>query len=183
MLILIQCANAKELETDDFVLLNTYTIPYPAFTQGLIYDDENGKMIESAGEYKHSKIRTFTLNEAEQSTSIPKTEVKNTDDIFAEGLAYLNGIYYQLTWLNGVVYLYDSDFNLIETKNLPSEMKNSGWGLATDGHHLYATSGTDVIFVIDPKSWKVVKQVHTKGPDGRPLNQLNECEIIDASIY
>jgi len=33
-----------------------------------------------------------------------------------------------MTWTNGIVFKYDQNLNLIETLDLPSEMKE-GWGM------------------------------------------------------
>lgn len=180
--IIISC-EGKSLETDDFKLLNTFTIPYPAFTQGYMFDEANDRILESAGGYKKSMIRSYSLDQQNGTAGLPITLVKNSDDIFAEGLAKLGDKYFQLTWMNKKVYIYDLEFKLLDTKPLPKEMKKSGWGLTSDGEMLYATSGTDIIFELDPETLECNSMIKAKLPSGNPLYQLNECQIVEKSMY
>jgi glutaminyl-peptide cyclotransferase len=71
------------------------------------------------------------------------------------------------------------DFKLLQEFNYVGE----GWGIATDGTHLYITQGTHVIKVMDPQTFKVVRTVPVMREDGRPLMQLNELEWIKGEIW
>ena len=112
-----------------------------------------------------------------------QTRVTNDNHVFAEGLTYLNGKYYQLTWQNNIMNVYNENFNLYTTAILPNEMKNEGWGLTNDGTYLYATSGSSYLFVIDPSNYSLKNIVNVHDSKGRAVKFLNECEIVDTSIY
>ena len=69
-----------------------------------------------------------------------------------------------------------------------------GWGLAYrqpsnsgvmgEIGDLYATDGTNKVFVIDPLTWEQTKEIPISDLDGRPLNSINEIEFIqDYSNY
>lgn len=46
---------------------------------------------------------------------------------------------------------------------MPKEMAE-GWGLTQDGHFLYASDGSETIYKIDPKTFKVLSQVRVADP-------------------
>ncbi|CAI2374584.1 unnamed protein product [Moneuplotes crassus] len=169
--------------SQDYNLLNTFRIPFPAFTQGFIYNNTNKWIIESTGLTGQSRIRVYTLNEDTQEASVAKRKFQNHNNEFGEGLTYLNGTYYQLTWMNKIIHLFDSNFKHLGSKPLPKEMKGSGWGITTDNHFLYATSGTDIIFKIDPETLLTVEEIKALDTDGSPLRGLNECQIVDKDLY
>ena len=174
---------SEDREYTDFKLLNYFRIPFPAFTQGFIYNQTTKLITESTGIAGQSRIRTYSLDEYSHKANGATLKFKNPEEEFGEGLAYLNGFYYQLTWMNNLLNILDHDFNLIKTKELPHQMRGIGWGLSTDGEFLYGNSGTDEIFKINPKSLEVVDIVKAKGVDGKPLKNLNECEIVGPQMY
>ena len=62
----------------------------------------------------------------------------------------------------------------------------SGWGLTADGSKLYATDGSDIIFVIDPETLKVVSKFNVYEINGGSkyfVKNLNELEYVDGHIY
>ena len=184
ILILLKNLNCQEEKKyKDFNLINTFKIPYPAFTQGFIYNKTTKLITESTGLVGQSLIRTYALNEFSNKANISTTKFTNPTNQFGEGLAYLNGFYYQLTWMNNIINILDDNFKLVKTQKLPHQMRKTGWGLSTDGEYLYANSGTDEIFKINPSNLEVVKILKAKGADGRPLRYLNECEIVGPHMY
>ena len=98
---------------------------------------------------------------------------------FAEGIALLNGKIYQLTWQHHVGFIYDAQtFNKVGQFNYTGE----GWGLATDGQSLILSDGTNRIRFLDPNDFRVTKTITVL--DGRtPIDQLNELEYVQGSIY
>ena len=83
------------------------------------------------------------------------------------------------------MYKYDINFNLEEELELPSEMKE-GWGLTNDESWLYATDGTENIYKIDPKEFKVVETipVYIEDESGKqPVKMLNEIQMVEGYIY
>ena len=183
ILLWISLSKWEEIKYKDFTLLNSFRIPFPAFTQGFIYNSTTKAIIESTGLERKSGIRLYYLNETSQEATPSIIKYKNNDDEFGEGLTYFKGKYYQLTWLNNVIHVFDKNFNHLKTADLPREMHNSGWGITNDDTYLYANWGTDEIFQIDPITLKTNKIILAKKPDGRPLKKLNEWEIVKDAMY
>ncbi|HSE31238.1 MAG TPA: glutaminyl-peptide cyclotransferase [Pyrinomonadaceae bacterium] len=158
--------------TYGFEVVNTFKHATDSFTQGLEYRE--GKLYESAGGDGTSSLR---LVELETGRVLDKVDVPMP--YFAEGLTLLNGKIYQLTWQNGVGFIYDSKtFSKIGQFNYDGE----GWGLTNDGQSLILSDGTNSIRFLDPGSFKVTKTIAVL--DGnKPIASLNELEYFDGQIY
>lgn len=90
-----------------------------AYTQGLLY--HNGRFIESTGERGRSSIR-----EVEIATGKVLRKRDLDKKYFGEGVALLSGKLYQLTWEEGVMFIYDlNDFD--KRSELP--LVGEGWGV------------------------------------------------------
>jgi glutamine cyclotransferase len=143
-----------------------------AFTQGLILSD--GDWIESTGGFGTSSIRRV-----EKSTGKVLLEKELADTFFGEGLAELDGKLFQLTWQSEKGFVYDAKtLSKLESFTYTGE----GWGLTTDGQSLIMSDGTDVLRYIDPKTFRVWRQVAVR-LNGQPVNMLNELEFIEGEIF
>lgn len=144
-----------------------------AFTQGLFFHD--GFLYESTGQEEHS-----TLRRVELATGKVVQKIDLPPETFAEGAALLNGLIYQLTWQEGVCRVFDAKtFELQREFRYPGQ----GWGIATDGTHLYMTDRTHVIRVMDPETFKQVRTLTVNRDDGRPLYQINELEFVKGELW
>ncbi len=143
-----------------------------SYTQGLQFVD--GEMWEGTGEYGKSRLlRTdFATGKILESRSIPDNE-------FGEGITLLGDKIYQLTWLNGKMYIYNRT-SLEQTAT--HTYKGEGWGLTTDGTKLYMSDGTHTIRIIDPATMKQERLVSVT-LRGESLAYLNELEWIDGKIW
>ena len=103
--------------------------------------------------------------------SLPENE-------FGEGITHFKGDIYQLTWENRKAYHYDSKGNLI--KSIP--YRGEGWGITTDGEHLYMSDGTSTIRQVNPETFATEKSICVT-LNGEPLDLLNELEWIDGHIW
>ncbi len=145
--------------------------PY-AFTQGLVFI--NGQLLESTGEEGRSSLRHVEL----QTGKILK-KVDIPAPYFAEGIAFLNGKIYQLTWLHQLGFIYDAQsLKRVGDFKYPGE----GWGLTTDGQSLIISDGTNQIKFLDPASFKVTRTI-TVTDKTTPIDQLNELEWVQGEIY
>jgi glutaminyl-peptide cyclotransferase len=155
-----------------YQIVNIYPHDSNAFTQGLILAD--GKLLESTGEEGRSSLRNVDL---QTGRVLKKVDVP--EPYFAEGIALLNGKIYQLTWQHHVGFIYDAQtFEKVGQFNYTGE----GWGLATDGQSLILSDGTNRIRFLDPNDFRVTKTITVL--DGRtPIDQLNELEYVQGSIY
>jgi len=143
-----------------------------AFTQGLILAD--GKLLESTGQEGASSLRSVDL---ETGKVLKKVDVPVP--YFAEGIALLDGKIYQLTWQHQVGFIYDAQsFERVGQFNYDGE----GWGLTTDGQSLILSDGSNRIRFLDPSSFRVTKTI-TVLDNKVPVNELNELEYVQGSIY
>lgn len=149
-----------------------------AYTQGLLIVD--GKLYESTGRLGESSVRLVDLKTGKV---LKKRDVDMT--LFAEGLASVGGLLYQLTWTSGKALLYDREtlrplsygYTYTDTK------KGEGWGLTTTPKGLLVLSdGSEVLHFLDPKGMKEKRRISVTDR-GRKVVNLNELEWIDGEIW
>lgn len=143
-----------------------------AYTQGLLLS--GGSLYESTGLNGQSSLR-----EVDPQTGKVKRRVEVPQQYFAEGLALADGRLIQLTWQNGVAFVYDaSTFRKVEELRYDGE----GWGLCHDGQRLVMTDGSDLLLFRDPKTMAPKGQVNVTLA-GAPVYELNEVECVDGAVY
>ncbi len=156
-----------------YEIVKAYPHDPKAFTQGLLY--HNGFLYESTGQEGQSSIRKV---EIETGKVVQKFDLPR--DNFGEGIALHDGNIFQLTWRNRIGRVFDViDFKLLREFTYQGD----GWGLTSDGTHLFMTDGTHVIRVMDPVNFKSVKMIAVMREDGKPLMQLNELEYVKGEIW
>lgn len=143
-----------------------------AFTQGLLMSD--GLLYESTGQSGESSFRQVD----------PQTgEVLYQFDVdapyFAEGLALTDQWFIQLTWQDGVAFVYDR--TTLDPLGF-FEYVGQGWGLCYDGQFLYHSDGSETITLRDPNTFGYVGQL-TVTVDTIPIVEINELECVGDSIY
>lgn len=143
-----------------------------AYTQGLLWSD--GCLYESTGVQGQSSLRKVDLATGNvlQNRLLPR-------EYFGEGLELLGDKLYQLTWQNNKALVYDrSTFEKVGEFNYVGE----GWGLATDGHFLYMSDGSEKIKVRDPATFQPIRtlEVYT---DQSKILYLNEMEWINGELW
>ena len=146
-----------------------------AFTQGLVFHD--GKLLESTGLYGQSSLREVDL-----ATGKVLRKIAVPDKYFAEGLELLDGKLYQLTWKENTVFVYDLNadpktFRKVGEFNYTGE----GWGLATDGHWLILSDGSNTLRFLNPANFQVHHTIAVV-KDGLPQGRLNELEYVNGEI-
>jgi glutamine cyclotransferase len=143
-----------------------------AFTQGLVV--YAGKLLEGTGQYGSSSLRRVDIQTGRVEQLLPLEAT-----YFGEGIAVLNDRVYQLTWQNGVGFVYDAKtFAAERTFRYTGE----GWGLTTDGTHLILSDGTSALRFLDPESFSVVQRL-TVTDDEIPVVQINELEYVEGEIW
>jgi glutamine cyclotransferase len=166
-------AKAAPLPVYGYEIVNTFPHDPKAFTQGLLF--HNGYLYESTGQEGASSVRKV---EIETGKVLQKFDLPN--DNFGEGIALHNGQIYQLTWRNKMGRVFDvNDFKLIREFTYQGD----GWGLTSDGTHLFMTDGTHVMRVMDPENFRSVRMIAVMREDGKPLMQLNELEYVKGEIW
>lgn len=155
-----------------YKVVNTYNHDPNAYTQGLCID--NDILYEATGLETKSSLRRVNLKtgEVEYSVTIPS-------DYFGEGIAVFGNNIYQITWRNHVGFIYEKDnFQKIAEFNFSTE----GWGLTSDDKHIFMSDGTNRIFVLDPSTLSLIREIDVYDNTG-PIYYLNELEYIDGIIY
>ena len=156
-----------------YEIVGRYPHDRGAYTQGLLWHE--GKLYESTGQYGESTLRHVDL---ESGDVLKKRDLPM--QVFGEGLAVVNGLFYMLTWKSGQAFLFDTKTlrPLSYTYSYPGE----GWGLTTCEEGLVMSDGTATIRFIQPKGMKLIREIQVTDK-GRLIDQLNELEWIDGEIW
>jgi len=171
----------KNIPTIDYTYVKSYPHDLTSFTEGFLVHD--GSLFESTGAIKEfpqtrSLFGIVDLKTGKIDTKVEIDKVK----YFGEGIAFLNGKVFQLTYKTKVGFIYDAiTFKKINEFTFPSV---EGWGLTTDGIRLIMSDGTNILTYLDPVTLEVIKtiSVSARGYARNNLN-LNELEYIKGFIY
>jgi glutamine cyclotransferase len=161
-----------DIPTYRYKIVNTYPHDPQAFTQGLEFHD--GYLYEGTGLKGKSSLRRVELRTGRvvQIHRLPS-------EYFGEGITILGDKIYQLTWQNGVCFVYDKrTFRQITQFRYDGE----GWGLTNDGKHLIMSDGSEVITFRDPDTFAEVRKITVRA-QGKPVKNLNELEYIEGEIW
>lgn len=155
-----------------FKVVAVYPHDPNAFTQGLVV--EHGQLYEGTGQYGASTVRRVDL----KSGRVQKLHAIN-DAQFGEGITILDDKLYQLTWKNGLAFVYDvENFNIQQTLRYPTE----GWGLTHDGKALILSDGSATLRFLDPATFETRREITVRDGD-QPIDRLNELEYVDGEIW
>ena len=143
-----------------------------AFTQGLMWRD--GRLYESTGRYGQSSLRLVELE-----TGRVLQQATLGQQYFAEGIAAVGDSLYQLTWKEGVAFIWDPA-TLRQVGRV--EYSGEGWGLTSDGRRLIVSDGSSYLTFVDPVTFQVDTTIRVT--DGRrPVDQLNELEWVKGEVW
>ncbi len=143
-----------------------------AFTQGLVFYD--GSLYESTGLYGQSTVR-----EVDRTTGEVRRQVRLDPTVFGEGLARVGDRLIQITWQQGVAFVYDlATFERVDQYSYTGE----GWGLCSDGTRLVMSDGSSSLTFRDPQTFAAIGTVSVT-LDSRPVDRLNELECVGDRVY
>ncbi|MCX6119344.1 MAG: glutaminyl-peptide cyclotransferase, partial [Proteobacteria bacterium] len=168
--------SGNEIEVIPWSVVKTFDRPSDSFTQGLLYLG-GGFLAESTGLYGRSEIRKFDLK-----TGKVTAQSKLPDNIFAEGLTFVNGFFYQLSWKENLVFKWKHDPKAGLVKVDSFSFVGEGWGLTNSNDFFYLSNGTSKIEVRDLKDFSV-KSILNVTALGAPQESLNELEFVNGVIY
>lgn len=160
-------------------IISKYPHDSTAFTQGLVWS--NGILYESTGLYDKSSIRIVELESGIPllNRSLPQEYNGQTlGRVFGEGIALVNNWLFQLTWREGICFVYSSE-NLELQKAF--SYSGEGWGLTYDGTYLIMSDGSATLSYREPETFQVIKTILVQ-EQGIPVSRLNELEFIDGYI-
>jgi glutamine cyclotransferase len=153
-------------------IVNVYPHDRNAFTQGLEF--HGGVLYEGTGLNGRSSVRRVRLESGQVERSIDLDE-----QFFGEGITIVGDEVFQLTWQNGVGFVYGlSDFRLRRRFTYRGE----GWGLTNDGREIYMSDGSSQIRVLDPSNMTERRRIDVRH-NGSPVEDLNELEYVEGEIW
>src|SRR5581483_6620084 len=98
---------------------------------------------------------------------------------FGEGLALAGDRLLQLTWREGVAFVWDRDsFAAMGQRRYTGE----GWGLTTVGERLLQSDGTAHLTWRDPSTFAATGGLDVR-EHGKLVPLLNELEAVDGAVY
>lgn len=172
LLIIIGSASALTgIDKLEYQILAKYQHDPEAFTQGL--EIHANYLYEGTGLYGNSSLRKVEI----KSGKILK-KIKLGDEYFGEGITILNDKIYQLSWKEQTAFVYDLNFNLLNTFKYQGE----GWGLTNNGQQLIMSNGSEYIYFRNPDTFQIDKKIKVKIND-QNLKNINELEYFNGFIY
>jgi glutamine cyclotransferase len=151
-----------------------------SFTEGLLF--HNGQLYESTGtEPTMPPGRRSLFGTVDPRTGrIDKKAELDRNKYFGEGIAFLDGKVFQLTWTTGVGFIYDAKtFAKLGQFSIPVK---EGWGMTTNGTDLIMSEGSSNITYVNPVTFRPVKILGVTDNNG-PVSNINELELIRGFLY
>jgi glutamine cyclotransferase len=157
-----------------YTIVNTYPHDINAFTEG--FEFYRDTLVESTGQKGLSYI---AKTDFKTGKIIKKVDLDQ--QYFGEGITVINDKIYQLTWQNGVGFIYDAN-TLKKLKSFNYDKKIEGWGMTNDGQNIYHSDGTEKIWKMNPDTQKMIDFINVYTNDSK-IKSVNELEWIDGKIY
>jgi len=153
-------------------VVKKYPHSIKSYTQGLTFDE--GNFYEGTGQWGESALKKIDLEtgKALETYSLPS-------EIFGEGIVVYKDEIIQLTWQAQKAFVFDK--NTFELKNTFT-YDTQGWGITNYGDNLIMSDGTNVLYVLEPNTFTVLKQIEVYD-NVRAVINLNELEYINGKIY
>ncbi len=163
----------------EYHLVQTYPHDTNSYTEGFLY--YNDSLFESSGSPPFLPLARSVFGPVDLSDGQIKVRVElDKEEYFGEGITYLDGKFYQLTYKNRIGFIYDA--GSYEQIGQFSFLSDQGWGLTTDGESLIMSDGSDKLIYIDPQTflvWKILSVTENESPK----SLLNELEYIRGYIF
>ncbi|MDR6844426.1 glutaminyl-peptide cyclotransferase [Flavobacterium granuli] len=158
----------------NYKILNTYPHDPASFTEG--FEFYNDTLCENTGQYGSSYFRKYDYKTGKIYKQIDLDQM-----YFGEGITFINGKLYQLTYKEKTGFIYDAKTLKLE-KKFTYEKDIEGWGMTNDGTYIYQTDGTEKIWKMDPKTQKMIDYINVYSADSK-IKAINELEWINGKIY
>ncbi|WP_157206409.1 glutaminyl-peptide cyclotransferase [Mariniflexile maritimum] len=166
--------NSESPKVFTFKIINEYPHDITSYTQGLEFFD--GKLYESTGQYKESKLRLvdYKTGEVLKNINLP-------DSYFGEGITILNNKIYQLTWQENTGFIYD--LNTFEKlSSFKYGTSKEGWGICHHENTIYKSDGTETIWLLNAETLVEEDHIQVYTNKGKIVG-INEMEWINGHIY
>jgi glutamine cyclotransferase len=163
----------------NYTYVNSFPHDTNSFTEGFLIHD--GDLWESTGATDGLPQSKSLFGIVDSATGVIDAKVElDRDTYFGEGITFLNGKVYQLTYQSKIGFIYDAtSFKELGRFDLPTK---EGWGMTTDGTYLIMSDGSNNLIYLDPANMSVSKTVAVTD-NGYVIDNLNELEYINGFIY
>ena len=150
-------------------VIDIYVRENPTFIEGLFFDDDTGRLLESSGWEGESQVLWTKIDNASKQIKVAKSMLLK--GIFGEGVCPINDDELMwLTWRDRDVYVLDAKtLDVLEERTFPLWPEAvEGWGVALDKENskIYLSDGTDVIHKIDQESLEMEECIHVRYQNG-----------------
>lgn len=170
----ITILNSETPKIYTYNIINEYPHDITSYTQGLEFF--NDTLYESTGQYKESKLRKL-----DYKTGKVLKQITLADEYFGEGLTILNDKVYQLTWQEGLGFVYDiNSFDKLSSFKYGNSKQ--GWGLCNNDKQIYKSDGTEKIWILNPETLVEENYIQVYTNKGKII-EINEMEWINDKIY
>ncbi|MGM8363489.1 glutaminyl-peptide cyclotransferase [Flavobacterium sp. ARAG 55.4] len=158
-----------------YKIVNTYPHDTASFTEGLEFYKDT--LYESTGQKENSYFRKYDYKTGKIFQQIDLEKGK----YFGEGITFINGKLFQLTWQEKTGFIYDANTLKLE-KTFAYTKDIEGWGMTNDGKYIYQSDGTEKIWKMDPETQKMVDYINVYSGSAK-IKSVNELELINGKFY
>jgi len=165
-----------------YTVVNSYPHDTNAFTEGLFWDVDH--LIEGTGYFggpstlRRVELETGAVVQFRESPRTPVTQMF----VFGEGVARAGDRIIQLTWTDGIAWVYDAaTFDSLGLFDIDTD-SGEGWGLTHDGARFIMSDGTSTLYFRDTTTFAEIGRVTVRDENG-PVEKLNELEIINGRVW
>jgi len=157
-----------------YKIVNTFPHDTNSFTEGLEFYKDT--LYESTGQNGASYLRKY-----DYKTGKVYKQVDLETKYFGEGITFVNGKLFQLTWQEKTGFIYDANTLKLE-KTFTYDKDIEGWGMTNDGKYIYQTDKTEKIWKMDPNTQKMIDYINVYSGESK-IKAINELEWINGKIY
>ncbi len=170
----VEVVSSIEPKLLSYTIVNTFPHDPAAFTEGLEFYGDH--LYESTGRNGESNFRKI-----DYKTGKVLQQVNIDKKYFGEGITFINGKLFQLTWQEKTGFIYDANTLKLE-KTFSYDKNIEGWGMTNDKEFIYQSDGTEKIWKMNPENQKMIDYINVYTNNDK-IKSVNELEWIDGKIY
>jgi glutamine cyclotransferase len=142
------------------------------FTEGL--ETVDGALYESTG----NLFGNTRINRIDLKTGHVTQVMDGGKGYFGEGLTFFGGKFYQMTYREHRVFVFDKTMRRLKELSNPRE----GWGLTHDDKDLIASDGSSHLYFLSPEDFSTKRTLNVFYRD-HALSNINELEYVQGAIW